>query len=520
MDGLQEFKGLVFHYLHGIWRNRWIAIMVAWPLAIGGVAVVDRLQDQYVAETKVYLDSSSILRPLLKGLAIETDFDAIVDLMVRQLLSRPNLERAISRMDMDRQFKSPEDLEGLVLSVRKRIDVTGDVRTGTYRISYSDTNRITARRMVETLLDIFIDDTLGKSTDESDSAIVFLDRQIQKYEQLLQQAEGRREAFKRKNFGLMPKDGVNYFTQFQQVNSELERIGLSLAEAISRRDQLRSRLAELVEDNKVEKTAVKSIYDERIADQEARLVDLLLVYTEEHPDVINARTILDALRERRDQELAVAKPVKQPSLVDNKFYQEIQILLANVESDISSLETRRASFNRKVLELTKVIDVVPKIEAELQRLDRDYEVHTLNYTELVRRRETARISEDVEAGTEQVKFRIIEPPYVPLKPSFPNRVLFDLAVLIVALGIGYGLSLLVSLFQPVYSSPNEIRRNISIPLLGAVKKFDTDNVLSIRRRNLFYFIVANLLLVCSVVALAFLHSKEMAIISNLKLVFI
>jgi hypothetical protein len=138
----------------------------------------------------------------------------------------------------------------------------------------------------------------------------------------------------------------------------------------------------------------------------------------------------------------------------------------------------------------------------------------------VQRRETARISEDVEAGTEQVKFRIIEPPYVPIKPSFPNRVLFDLAVLIVAFGIGYGLSLLVSLFQPVYSSPNEIRSNISVPLLGAVKQFDTEDVLSTRRRNLFYFFVANVLLVCSVVALAFLHSKEMAIISNLKSVFI
>ena len=78
--------------------------------------------------------------------------------------------------------------------------------------------------MVETLLDIFIDDTLDKSTVESDSAIAFLDRQIQKYEQLLQLAEGRLEEFKRKNFGLMPKDGANYFSQFQQVNSELDEI--------------------------------------------------------------------------------------------------------------------------------------------------------------------------------------------------------------------------------------------------------------------------------------------------------
>ena len=125
------------------------------------------------------------------------------------------------------------------------------------------------------------------------------------------------------------------------------RSELSLGEAISRRDQLRSRLARLIEDSKVKDTTVESIYEQKIADQEAKLGDLLLLYTEAHPDVINARTVLDALRERRDEELAVAKPAQQPSLVDNKVYQEIQILLANVEADISSLETRRESFNKR-----------------------------------------------------------------------------------------------------------------------------------------------------------------------------
>ena len=99
MDEFQELKDLVLHLARGIWKNRWIGIVIAWMILIGGILAVDRIQDRYEAETKVFIDTDSVLRPLLKGLAIEPDFQATVRLISRQLLSRPNVERAIRLMD-------------------------------------------------------------------------------------------------------------------------------------------------------------------------------------------------------------------------------------------------------------------------------------------------------------------------------------------------------------------------------------------------------------------------------------
>jgi polysaccharide chain length determinant protein (PEP-CTERM system associated) len=517
MEELENLKALVLHYVRGIWKNRWIAIAIAWPLMIGGVLVVDRITDRYTAETKVYIDTTSVLKPLLKGLAIQTDFKASVQLMVRKLLSRPNLERAARIMDMDIQVNTPEEMEKLITKIRNRVNISAKSRTSTYTISYSDENRDTARKMAQTLLDIFVEDTLGKSVSESDSAISFLDNQIKKYELLLQEAETRLEVFKRNNVGLMPNDGANYYSQLQGVNTKLENAQRELSEAINRRNKVKWQIKAFNEQHKTMVNSTTSVYDERIRSQEQKLDDLLLLYTEEHPDVINARQVLESLNKRRKDDLKGKNQQSASSdKSNNPVYQELQILLTKAEADISSLSARVTSFRAKSAELTKLVDIVPKIEAELQKLNRDYEIHKKNYGDLVQRREQAIISEEVESGTEQVKFRIIEPPFVPTKADFPNRPLFDSAVIVLSLGAGYGIGLLIALFQPVFYSPVDLKSFVDLPILGAINKFDTEEVLSKRKRNLFYFSVANLVFLVIGVVLIFIHSRNILILSSIK----
>ena len=89
-----------------------------------------------------------------------------------------------------------------------------------------------------------------------------------------------------------------------------------------------------------------------------------------------------------------------------------------------------------------------EIEAELKQLDRDYSVILGQHTQLLQRREAARLSQDVEQNASDVTFRVIDPPFVPTKPSEPNKLLLNAGVLFVALGIGAGVALLISLIRP------------------------------------------------------------------------
>ena len=533
MDNIEEIKALLIHHLRGIWKNRWISIIIALPLMFMGIAAVDQIKDRYRAETKVYIDTSSVLKPLLKGLAIQTDFNSIVRLMIGKLLSRPNLERAARLMDMDIYVDTPKQMEDLLLKIRERVNISVENRTGTYTITYSDEDRLIAKKMVQTLLDIFIEDTLGKSTTQSDSAILFLDEQIAKYEILLLEAEDTREEFKRKNVGLMPKDGASYYSQYQDNGGLIETAQLSLAESIQRHSQVKNQLDKLklsitAESKKPPELAkITSTLDGPIKRQQLRLLDLLLLYTDQHPDVINAEVVLKAMNVRRIDELEQLEKLEKLKKLENiqkvsgpdtnnPLVQELIFLLTETNADISSLKTRVSSLTGKRNELRMLIDVVPQIESDLKRLSRDYDVHKENYNELVQRREQARISDDVESGQDQVKFRIIEPPFVSSKPQYPNRPLFDVGVLIMALGIGYGVGLLISLFQPVFYNQRELS-SLGRAILGTVSKFDTVQVKAKRRRNLVMFILVNTLFLVVGLGLIFLHIKGIFILSKLQL---
>ena len=499
----------------GSGKNRWIAIAVTWMVLIVGVIGVDQIKNKYKAETKVYIDSSSVLRPLLRGIAIQSDFDAIVQLMVRQLLSRPNLERAIRILDMDLYVNGPLEMEELIEDIRKRVDISAKKRSGIYTITYTDTDRRKARQMVQTLLDIFVEDTLGKTVNQSDSAIEFLDVQIEKYDKLLRDTEQRREDFRRENIGLMPKNSKNYFTQLQDIERQIEQAELILSELMNRGGRIQTQMAEFKANRgNQEEVVIRTSLDERIEEQEKRLDEMLLLYTDQHPDVMNVQHVLETLRERKEEE--VRQVVPNRTLEDSPVYQDMQIQLSKTEADISTISTRVDSLNKKREELARLVNIVPKIEGELLRLDRDYEVHRKNYNELVGRREQARISDEVESGTEQVKFRVIEPPYVPIRPDFPNRALFDLAVLFIAIGIGYGFGLLLALLQPVVYNQNDLMKKIGGSILGAVNKFDTPNVLSKRRKNAIVFSLANLVFLCAAGVMIYFHYQGMLILSRIQ----
>ncbi len=512
MDNFEEIYELVMHYLRGIWKNRWIAIAIAWPVLIAGTFFVDQLTDRYEAETKVYIDTSSVLKPLLKGLAIQTDFESNVRLMVRKLLSTPNLERAIRLMDLDINTETSLDMEILIEKVRDRVDINTKSRSGLYTITYQDEDPQQAKKMVQTLLDIFVEDTLGDTAKESDNAISFLDKQISKYDVLLQQAEERLESFKRENVGVMPKDGANYYKQLQAVTGQYEQAGLELRESTMRRDKLESQLDSIPVNKPTVMT--ESRYEAKIRSLEAELEELLLIYTDAHPDVVNKQRMLDSLNKKKKEEKKNNEEGETSKMFDNPVYQQLHILLSESEADISSLTARTKNYQEKIKQLKKVVDIVPKIEAELQRLNRDYDVHKENYTSLVSRREQAKISEDVETGSEQVKFKIIEPPRVPSTPSFPNRPLFDVGVLVMALGIGYGIGLLISLARPVFYNTKELASYTGLAVLGAVMKFDTEKVLSKRKRNVYLFALANISLVIVTVGIVFVHSKHIQIFNK------
>lgn len=479
---MHDILNQVIGHLRASWRYRWLALVMAWVISVGGWIHFAQMPDQYQSSARVHLDTDSILRPLLRGLAVEADVSQRVQLMTRTLLSQPNMEKLARMTDMHLRADSPASLERLTDQVRTRISIGSDRnQPNLFTISYRDTDPAKAQEVVQALLTIFMESTLGESRQDSDIAQRFIDRQIADYERRLEEAEQRLANFRRDNVGMLPGDRGSYYQRLQAIENQKEEAQLRLSEAENRRAELQRQLESESPRMEGQDSSIAwwqdtpTRLDSRIENLESQLDELLLRFTENHPDVISHRRTIEDLREQRDEELALRAEAMSGfgggsagSGQDNPMFQQIRMAISGADAEIASLRVRVAEFERQGERLRNMVDTIPQIEAEMQRLNRDYDVNKRQYEELLRRRETAQISQVAEDRGEQVQFRIVDPARLPRDPSGPDRPLYFAMSLFGGLGAGLGLAFLLSQVRPVFDNRRTLSEITGLPVLGTV----------------------------------------------------
>ncbi|MBK8535086.1 MAG: chain length-determining protein [Candidatus Competibacteraceae bacterium] len=486
---MNEIIEQLLGYLRGIWRNRWYALGCAWLVCLIGWVVVHKLPDQHEASARVFVDTQSVLRPLLQGLAVNVNPDAQIGLVTRTLLSRPNLEKIARLTDLDIQAKDPEALDQRLNSLQKKIGLGASGRENLYSVTYQNSNPELAKKVVQAVVTVFAENLLGDTRQDTDTAQRFLDKQIAEYEARLAEAENRVKEFKRKNIALMGTEGQGYFSRMQQATTELEAARLELTQAENRRNSLLQQIGGEEPTFGIGpqpgagpgKAATALPIDARIQNLEKMLDELLIKYTEKHPDVIIIKQTMVDLKKQRDEELAqyaasTASAASStntsgfgPQGVDaNPVYQQLKIALGQEEANIASLQARVVAFDRRVKELQEQVNTVPQIEAELAGLNRDYEVNRKKFEDLLTRRESAKMSQQIEQTSQDVRFKIIDPPRVPLQPSGPNRPLLMSMVLGAGLAVGVALAFLISQLWPTFDTRRSLMQLTNVPVFGSV----------------------------------------------------
>ncbi len=447
-------------------------------ICVPGWIYVFYMPNVYEVNAKIFVDTRSMLRPLLKGLAVNTDsLASSAALMQRTLLTRPNLEEVARRTDLDLTAKTEEGFENLISGLAERIQLAGTNRDNIYEIKFSDRDPLKAKQIVDELLNTFLENALGSNRTDSAATKKFIDEQIAEYEKRLIEAEDRLKEFKQRNVGRMPNEGGNYFTRLQSQKTQLKQAKLELTEAVRRRDELNKQLkgnANTESDYVPPGAPTETEYSERISALESSLDSLLLQYTEKHPDVVGTRATLERLRLKHDEELkTLIEQFKEQPLISeagsgSEAYNNIRLALAQTEAAAAALESRVKEYQERAEELEKLVDTIPEVEAELLRLDRDYDLNSERYHELLARRESARMGQDVDQKADDIKLKVIEPPRVPLIPTGPNRPRFLSMVLLGALGVGLALPFLLSQLNPRFHTEDDLKEFALLPILGTI----------------------------------------------------
>lgn len=491
--------------LRGMWRRRWLGIVVAWVVGAASVAAVLAIPDKYEASARIFVDTQSILRPLMSGLVTQPNVDQQVMMLSRTLITRPNVEKLIRMADLDLKIKSKAERDTLAEDLMSALKIHNTSRDNIYTITYRDTQPEQAKRVVQSLVSIFVESNLGDARKDTESARKFLDKEIAGYEKKLEEAEARLKEFKLRNLSIQSADGKDHFAKMAAAGAALEQSRLELREAEQSRDALKRQIVgeeppALVPDGVQESIAGVSVpeIDARIDAQQRNLDAMLQRYTEKHPDVVSARRLIKELEEQKRQELAARRKTAltnpASSVNTSPVHQQLKINLAETEATVAALRTRVAEYQARYERLKSEVSLMPQVEAEFAQLNRDYEINKKNYEQLVQRRESASMGSEMD-NTAGVDFRLIDPPRTSPKPVAPNRTLFLPLTLLLALAAGVAASFAASQLRPVFFDSRSLREAFGLPLLGTVSLLADDEKKRQERKDLLRFAAACLSLI-------------------------
>jgi polysaccharide chain length determinant protein (PEP-CTERM system associated) len=495
-----------------MWKFRWQGLLVAWAAAILGVTLVWKWPDQFEASARIYVDTQSILKPLMSGLAIQPNIDQQVTMLSRTLISRPNVEKLVQMADLDLKNVSKRQRDDLVEALMKKLEIKSTARDNLYSLSFRDEDPSRAKRVIQSLVSIFVESSLGASRKDTDTAKGFINEQIKSYEAKLEEAETRLKDFRLRNLDVQSSDGQDSAGRLSDLSSQLEQARLELREAETARDEAKSQLAnqksassiampDLLQGSVLAPPATPEI-DARIEAQKRNLDALLQRFTEQHPDVVGGRRLLQELEEQRRKDIQelrrAASAAPAPSSRESLAHQELARMLASSEVQVASLRARVSEYSSRYAQARARMKTAPQIEAEAARLNRDYAITKKNYEDLVARRQSAAMSGDLDVASGVADFRLIDPPRVAPQPVAPNRLLlFPIAVL-AALAAGVFTAFAGSQLRPVFYKPSELRDIIGLPVLGIVSMVVTDATRQREKSDLVRFSLssASLLVFC------------------------
>ena len=149
MLGIQEAVEQVLDYVKGVWIKKRYIIISSWLICPIGWFYVASMPNVYHSSARVFVDTNSLLRPLLRGIAVYNNPSAQINLVARTLLSRPNLEKIAREADLDITVTTQKDMDALIDNLKNDIKLSSTREQNIYTISYTSSTPELSQKIVQ-----------------------------------------------------------------------------------------------------------------------------------------------------------------------------------------------------------------------------------------------------------------------------------------------------------------------------------------------------------------------------------
>lgn len=447
-------------------------------LNLVGVVVGLSWPKTYTSATTIYVEDKDILDPLMQGTAVRTPVTDRSRFAKEVIFGSKVMNQLAEGLGSFSGNLSDIEKEKILNQFRGRTTVNQTGRS-LIRIEHSHPDPKQAYRATKLLAELFISGSHEEKLEESRAAYEFIDKQVKEYHDKLQAVEEKLKTLRTSNLQAGLSGGEsNVVNRINQIMTRIDQASEQLRDAEIKKTSLERQLS-----GESESTVVVTRTGRmraRISELQTQMTALRQTYQDAHPDVVRIRHQIDDLHEaikaeeaRRQQGTAGPDGSGSNSAVDegvihNPLYQQLRVELAQTKVLIDTLKARVAEANHLLAIEQNRGKSVHGGDATLAEVTRDYQVNNTLYQDLLRRREQALVSMNINKERQGLGFTIQEKAEIPLRPSGLQfkYVLLISALLSVALPAGLLVALVM--FDPRIRQLSTITEQFKVPVLTVV----------------------------------------------------
>ncbi len=449
-------------YRQLLMKKRYLFVVLALGIMAAVTITSYLLPERFEARSTVFIEKS-VISELVKGIAITPSFEDKVKVLAYAIRSRALLLKVFDELDMGVDRRNPAQLEKLVRDVQSRIDIKLKDQEGLFIISYSDKNPRVARDFVNTLVRRYIEENISSKREESYGATRFLGEQIGTIKTKLEESEGKVKEYRERNSTLLGQNEGMAMADISDLQQKLDANLLhqrQLEQArtqLSRHDPLSARLAQL----------------------RKKRQELILTYTEQHPEVVELGNEINAIQSQQQTQPVAGAPAMEMSPENDKIALELH-----------GLRDAERSLRRSLAVRQHQLRSIPAAKTGLDELERERNSQRYLYEQLVARYGQSEVSKQMEVQDKTTTFRVVDPAILPTKPASPQRVKIILFGIVGGLVASFGFLILLDHLDKSVRNLQSLK-TLGIPVLAVVPSIpNPDEQAAIRRRDRWFYAAA------------------------------
>ncbi|MFZ0134015.1 MAG: XrtA system polysaccharide chain length determinant [Desulfobacterales bacterium] len=431
-----------------VFRRRWFILIPLFLTLIFGIYYAFTAPRVYQATTLVMVDPQKVPKEFVRSVVTD-DAEAMLSVVYQQIASRDNLERIIRDFNLMPKSKPEPLMEDVVEAMKKKVQikVSRDKQgTDTFSISYTDSKPVRAMEITNALASNFIEANLVERESAAAGTNTFLEGELESVRKRLIEKEDELKAYRQQFMGELPEQLGSNLSVLQGLQGQLTAKEANLRE-------LKGRLSE-AEDL----TPAGAADPNDIGSLRRQLSDLMMRYTENHPDVTRLKNRIKELENGAGAGSASGQlPAGGGSRRQNMLLREQAVLenqIANIQSQIRLYQAR--------------VEETPKREQELVSLKRDYDNMDNLYKSLLKRKLESEISISMERKQKGEQFRVIDQARIPKKPIEPDLKRIFMLTMAIGFGLGGGLAFLLEFLDSSYRRPEKVEEDFNIPVIATI----------------------------------------------------